>query len=580
MSLSKDQRRALSILNQGKNVLLTGGAGTGKTFLLDEYLKGKNAIRVAPTGKAAIKLGGVTIHRFFKAPIGIIEPNKVGKIPSKPDAAEGKLTRTIGEDNTKILKNAKIIAIDEISMCRSDLFEYVYSLVKMAERAFDRKIQVVLCGDFFQLPPITPRPPRGNNGERVRQEWEVWQTVSGDNLEGWPFLSKSWQDANIQVVELHEIIRQKEPEFATALNQIRMGNDEGLEWIKAHCAQGRPSGDFLSIVGKNDKAAAENLVKLSAIASREQVYEVDCPYMLQNGKINEATAKDYKTVCEERLVLRVGARVIALINDTTDNQYVNGSTGTVKELRPDSVVVQFDNGNLVDVGLHKWTLTGYEIQKRGKETIIKPKTLGEFSQIPLRLAWASTVHKSQGETIDGKIEVICTPQFFAAGMAYVALSRATSIKNLYITGKPKVIVSEAVKRFFQTINQKEEMVPEYTLLAEPDPENLDEGSEFIFAKVEPETEALTQKEEEIPELAPVEEIISQSKLPEKKKVDEIKPKPKEEERRRGKGRPGAFKEVQLLSLKLPPEFVYELKTRAALANMTVAQFIYKKMTEK
>ncbi len=548
--LSTDQQNALSILRQGRNILLTGGAGTGKTYLLDKYLRESKAIRVAPTGKAAIKVGGVTIHRFFRAPIGIIEPKKIEAIPANPDSAASKLQRIIGEDNAKIIKSAEVVAIDEISMCRSDLFTYVFNLIKMAERAFDKQIQLVLCGDFYQLPPITPHPPHGNAGAKTIQEWEAWKLFNADNLEGWPFLSQAWQEADIKVVELKTIIRQKEPAFAEALNKIRIGDESGLEWIKENCAKGTPDKDFLSIVARNDKAASENLYRLSQIPEKEAVYPIDFPVLLQNGRMNEATQKDYMSVCEEKLVLRVGARVIVLINDTKEGNYVNGSIGTVIKTNPASVKVKFDNGFICDIEPHKWVLNGYEIKKKGKETIIEQREIGEFSQIPLRLAWASTVHKSQGETIDGCIQVVCTPQFFAPGMAYVALSRATTINNLYITGKPKLMVAEAVKQFFETIQKGK-------------PSGVETFKEDLAGN-----EPIQVKKEKFSQTELTKEVNTEQ-------PKEEKPREKKVQQKRGRGRPGAFKgEIVPITIKLPQKDIKRLKMAAIEHGMTVAQLIH------
>lgn len=461
--LSADQKAALSVMNSGENVFLTGGAGTGKTFLLDRFLSSKkNAVRVAPTGKAAIKCGGMTIHKFFRVPIGILRPSELPEIGDDRKEAEARLFSLMKKRGGNILKNVSVIAIDEVSMCRCDLFEYVMRIIRLAEFAFKKHIQVILCGDFYQLPPIVPENKK-NNTEKGKQEWEVWKQDFADNLGGWAFLSPSWKDANIQRVELHEVIRQRDAAFAEALNKIRVGDKSGLNWILSHSPKQITSAEYISIVSTNKAAATRNKEKLDAIRGKAKKYKIDVPQALNNGHENKAERKDWESTCEAELELKKGARVVALVNDTaTDKEtgaprgsFVNGSVGTVTELKEDTVCVLFDGDDEpIQISAHKWILNGYEIGTKTDEDgntydEIKQIEIGEFSQIPLRLAWATTVHKSQGETYESAVNVICAPRFFAPGQAYVALSRATSIEQMHLTGYPYLLVSDAVKEYYK-----------------------------------------------------------------------------------------------------------------------------------
>ncbi len=473
-SLSADQEAALEVMESGENVFLTGGAGTGKTFLLDRFLSNKRqAVRVAPTGKAAIKVGGMTLHRFFHAPIGIIQPSSLPEIGTDRKDAETALTKILRKRGAKLMKTVEIIAIDEISMCRADLFDYVMRVIQLAEFAFSKKIQLILSGDFYQLPPVVPsKPSRFNQTERVKQEWDVWSRSFPENLGGWAFLSSSWKEASIRRVELHEVIRQQDEDFAKALNEVRVGNRVGLDWIMNRIPKNLPSGDFISIVSTNKAAQTKNKEKLDAIKGKTQTYKIDVPNMV-NGRQNQAEKKDWTSTCEDVLELKIGARVVALVNDNSfvkDEKkeakspraaYMNGSAGTVVALNENSVSVLFDGRETpVDIAPYTWTIYGYEIGKETRSGVtyetINQIEIGEFSQIPLRLAWATTVHKSQGETYESTVNVICAPQFFAPGQAYVALSRATSIDFMHVTGFPRLLVANEVKRYYEGMPESEE----------------------------------------------------------------------------------------------------------------------------
>ena len=194
-------------------MFLTGGAGTGKTFLIRRFVEGREGVLLfAPTGKAAVNLGGVTLHSFFKASIGNIGKSQYLKLRDDP-------ARKIGDANAKVLKAAKTIVIDEVSMCRSDLFEYVMSIIKAAEHNWNKSYQIILTGDFFQLPPIID----SRNGAP-----QAWIKTQPNNPNGWAFKSPDWK---FDLVSLSEVVRQTNKDFAEALNLIRIGDKSGLSWI-------------------------------------------------------------------------------------------------------------------------------------------------------------------------------------------------------------------------------------------------------------------------------------------------------------------------------------------------------------
>ncbi len=444
--LTLDQQRVLQRLWVGDSMFLTGGAGTGKTSLIRCFVQGRKGVLLfAPTGKAAVNLGGVTLHSFFKASIGIINKSQYLKLRDDP-------ARKIGDANAKVLKAAKTIVIDEVSMCRSDLFEYVMSIIKAAEHNWNKSYQIILTGDFFQLPPII---------DSRKGAPQAWIKTQPNNPNGWAFKSPDWK---FDLISLSEVVRQTNKDFAEALNLIRIGDKSGLSWIDKHCQHEKPIGNYITIASTNEIVNAANTQKLNALKKQgapSKKYKLHKPALTSNGVSNRAEKSDWKSVCEELLDVCIGARVMCLCNHIVRNNddgatikqeesYYNGETGTVIKLYANSVKVRLDRGDVVDIGRYKWCIYEYEIKNAQIEKI----TIGEFEQIPLRLAWASTVHKSQGMTYTTPVYIYIdkSSPFFAPGMTYVALSRATKIENLYLSDSLKsssLLTSSEVQDFYR-----------------------------------------------------------------------------------------------------------------------------------
>ncbi len=441
--LTTCQKNALKMMLDGESIFLTGGAGTGKTYIINRFLREKKngVLRFAPTGKAAINLDGVTLHSFFRAPIGIVDR---GMYLSERDDP----SQHIGDNNANVLKTAETIIIDEISMCRSDLFEYVMSVIHAAAAKRRRRYQIILVGDFYQLPPVVPNN-RSNTGER-----EAWVHCQPENLSGWAFKSPYW--VGFKMVVLDEVVRQKDKDFSTALNRVRVGDNSGLAWIISHCMKREPRGNYITIASTNAAVKKANDKKLRELKSKRKIYKMYLPPYTDEGRTNRVEKNDWMGVCEEILELCAGARVMCLCNNSIHEQedddkqkrlrgsFYNGETGTVKEVREDSVVVALDRGVEIEITSHKWFIYGYKI----KDNKIERITIGVFKQIPLRLAWASTVHKAQGMTYSIPVMIKSTPAFFAEGMTYVALSRATDVKNIYVEGNPQILTSQDVRNFY------------------------------------------------------------------------------------------------------------------------------------
>lgn len=423
ISLSKDQYKAYQQLLSGNNVFLTGGAGTGKSFVLQLFInemekQNKNVIVCAPTGIAAINIQGVTIHRCFQVSP---EPQVIKHIKRVP----------------QVVKESDIIVIDEISMCRIDLFDFVVrTIMKAEENSLSRK-QIVVVGDFFQLPPVT-----------TDNDLEVLKEIYENYHKGYAFESTNWQDLNFQTVELKQVIRQKNPEFIHELNKARIGDYSCVSYFNTHCQKTLFENGII-LTATNRKAEQINHDRLSKIPYKAKVYH--------SRIVGDVKNSDKPTLDE--LHLKIGARVMVLINDTEQNLYQNGSFGKVYKLEDESVTVILDtNKTLVTFSYHEWAIENYVLSKRKEGDIednhLSKEKVGAFYQIPLKLAYAITMHKSQGQTYD---QVNLIPYSFDNGQLYVALSRVKSIEGLCLINQLRqenLICSQEVKDFYHIDSSK------------------------------------------------------------------------------------------------------------------------------
>lgn len=453
--LTPSQSRALALMESGANVLLTGGAGVGKTFLLHKFITGrrKSTIVCAMSGIAAKRAGGATIHRTFKLPVKILEESKFKPDNFLLDDEERQELFNSNDKHTawlRALLTADTLVVDEISMCRSDVFAYMMRVVRVmaqGRKADDaagvtevrpHKIQVILCGDFFQLAPII-----GGT------EKDAWKAIYPHNAEGWAFKDPEWDKMNFHVAELTEVVRQENPEDAAALNAIRRGDAAGLEYINSHCASSEQDGPFLA--AKKTEAATANEKKYKSLRGKERIFD-----MIQSGEVNKGDI-----VCDETLRLKLHARVLFLTNDK-DGSYQNGSYGEVVgfgKLPDGSEVVKVEvGGTEVAVERYTWTIEKYDVEtetgKDGKtHKSLKLQKVGEYSQFPLRLGYSLTIHKAQGQDYE-RCNILRPSSIWASGQLYVALSRAEDISKLYLgeTLTAKMLhTSAAVKEFYSNL---------------------------------------------------------------------------------------------------------------------------------
>ena len=392
--LNEEQEKVFYSFKKGANIFLCGKGGSGKSFLtryIIDYCKrnNKSVLICAPTGIASLNIGGSTIHRVFKVPARILQKGE----------------RCYEKKKLETIAKADVIIIDEISMCRIDVFEYVAKTLLY----FKPKKQLLFVGDFYQLPPVLPS-----------QDSSAFSQIYGNKL--FAFESEMWTMLELHTMELQTSMRQKDKAFVSALDNIRAGHPDFSLFQTDKPAD--PTA--LTVCGTNREADDKNQAQMRNLVK-------------QGAKIYKFTATIGGTVepaefpTEREMALCIGARVVMLNNDP-DGRWVNGTFATVAD---------------VNNKPNKWTFLDYEIT-RTKDGGTKLGTVerGTFEQYPVRLAWAITIHKSQGQTYD-RVNVDIS-SIFAEGQLYVALSRCRTLAGMRIIGTlttEKVKTSDAVLRF-------------------------------------------------------------------------------------------------------------------------------------
>ena len=400
-----------------KLVYLTGKAGTGKTTFL-KYIKdttNKNTVVLAPTGVAAINAGGVTIHSFFQIPFGPFVPDD-SRLRTTATGTENRetiyTTFRYREDKREIVENLELLIIDEISMVRADMLDVIDRILKV----FRKKpylpfggVQVILIGDTFQLPPIADN--------------EQWSILSQFYKTPFFFSSKIIEQNTPLYIELKKIYRQNEQEFIDLLNRIRVSqvtaNDYSVLNAKYNPTFSGNGSDYIILATHNNIVNETNLTKLNQLTTELFTYDANVT----------GTFPDKHKPTDHFLKLKVGAQIMFIKNDTGKyKRYYNGKIGKIKELEEASISVVFDDGSEVEVERAVWNNIEYSYNREQKKIV--EEIVGTFEQFPIRLAWAITVHKSQGLTFEKVIADL--GRAFAPGQVYVALSRCTSFSGLML----------------------------------------------------------------------------------------------------------------------------------------------------
>jgi hypothetical protein len=416
IEISSQFEQVLNFINQTDQLIfLTGKAGTGKTTLL-KYIK-QNTFKqmsvIAPTGVAAINAGGSTIHSFFQFPFAPFLPSF--KETGEMDVSKNLAALKYNAQRLAIFRNLELLVIDEVSMVRADLLDQVDVTLRHTRKKWHLPfggVQVLLIGDMYQLPPV------------VQQE--EWKLLS--ELYQGPFFFESMVIRNHPPVyiELDKIYRQSEQTFIQLLNKVR-NNDldpESLDLLNAHYKPVISQQDYkdnITLTTHNRKADEINAKNLNALEGKEYKFK---------AKV-EGTFSDRNYPADEELVLKKGTRVMFLKNNPEKNYY-NGKIGIVSYMDEDKIKVKCEEDHYeIEVGKEIWTNVSYKVDKSTKH--IDEEILGTYSQYPLRLAWAITIHKSQGLTFDRLI--IDAAESFSAGQVYVALSRCRSLKGLTLSSR-------------------------------------------------------------------------------------------------------------------------------------------------
>ena len=419
-SLSAEANYVLQFINQtNRSIFLTGKAGTGKTTLLKEIIKSthKNCVVVAPTGIAALNAGGVTIHSMFQLPFGgFIPDNSTPKfLENSKFETKATLRRHFKMSGLKksVIQNMELLIIDEVSMLRSDLMDAIDFMLQSVRRKnlpFGG-VQVLFIGDLLQLPPI------------IREE--EWRTLRSYYKGKFFFHSHVIQQNPPLYIELSKIFRQTDEQFISVLNNLR-NNQITQSDIQILNQFIKPNFDlkvnkgYITLTTHNVKADAINSQSLLDLKENSKVYKALI--------VDDFPEKIYPL--EEKLELKVGAQVMFIKNDLSfEKNYFNGKMGVIKSLSDEEIMVHFpEEKKTIEVERYEWQNIRYYVDENTKE--IKEEVLGTFSHYPIKLAWAITVHKSQGLTFDKA--ALDVSQVFLPGQAYVALSRLRSLNGLVL----------------------------------------------------------------------------------------------------------------------------------------------------
>tara|TARA_R110002020_G_scaffold152794_9_gene331601 strand:- start:220463 stop:221761 length:1299 start_codon:yes stop_codon:yes gene_type:complete len=417
ITLSPEQAAVFAAIETTReNLFVTGRAGTGKSTLLNHlaHNTSKQIVICAPTGVAALNVGGQTIHSLFRLPIGVIADHELEQ----------------NDQLRKLLNTIETLVIDEVSMVNADLLDAIDRSLRQARQRKKEPfggVQVVLFGDPYQLAPVP-----GDPDERAYFE-DRYRSI-------WFFDALVWQETDLTIYELTSIHRQHEDEFKYMLNAVRHNGvtAEIAGRLNAVGARPAPNDGTITLATTNSTVTRINASALARLPGRVLTAKAEIS--------GEFGGRAYPA--DEALELKVGAQVMFLRNDTQEGgtqRWVNGSVGTVVKIA-DTVWVEVD-GRDYEVKPAVWEKFKYSYSARTKA--LRKDVVAEFTQFPLRLAWAVTIHKSQGKTYDSAI-VDLGPRSFAPGQTYVALSRISRLEGLYLTRplRPSdIIVDENVVRF-------------------------------------------------------------------------------------------------------------------------------------
>ena len=427
LHLNNDFRHALDVLEKtATHLFITGKAGTGKSTLLQLFrnTSHKKVAVLAPTGVAALNVQGQTIHSFFGFPPRIVTPGEAAR----------KVTR---KDLLRIYKNLEVLVIDEISMVRADLLDGMDKFLRVNRENYlpFGGVQVVFFGDLFQLPPVVTRDP-------------VEAAYFSEYYESPYFFSgKIFQDPDFQLetLELRKVYRQESRHFLRLLEAVRVNEvdyDDLEDLNERHSPDFSETDGYITLCARNATADKINQRELSLLEAPEYEFIADVKGQFDPGLYP----------ADFGLRLRKGAQVMFVRNDLEERQFVNGTIGKITQLTHDTIVVETeDQGGKkrrIEVAKIEWEIIRY---KGGQAGGLETEVVGSFNQYPLRLAWAITIHKSQGKTFD-RVLIDLGGGAFEHGQLYVALSRCRTLEGVVLRHRIRlqdVITDERVVDFYE-----------------------------------------------------------------------------------------------------------------------------------
>lgn len=424
-----------------RNIFLTGKAGTGKTTFLKSlrYKTQKRMAIVAPTGVAAINAGGVTIHSFFQLPFGPILTERVTGQKIESQAFKQKFNKT----KINILKTLDLLVIDEISMVRADILDAIDQILRKYKNHYlpFGGAQLLMIGDLQQLAPVIKQ-------DEVYLLKPYYQSM-------YFFNSHALKDANMITVELKHIYRQKDDTFVQILNEIRDDRLTENSYNLLHeryIPEFKPANKgYITLTTHNRIADEINFEKLNQIEKKSYFFKAHV----------DGIFPEHSYPTDFKIELKVGAQVMFIKNDSAlEKRYFNGKIGEIIDFEDNMIIVKCDDDEIIETGKETWENIRYNINPKTKE--IEEEYIGSFTQYPLRLAWAITIHKSQGLTFEKA--VIDAADAFAHGQTYVALSRCKTLEGLVLSSKisKSAIICDAEVR---TFNKKaEENQPDENVL--------------------------------------------------------------------------------------------------------------------
>lgn len=425
---NKEFVRALDIVQYTYDSLyLTGKAGTGKSTLLRYLMRNcrKKMVFLAPTGIAALNIRGMTIHSFFQLPFGPI-------LPDDPRLKELKYNRT----KKNLIKKLNTVVIDEVSMCRADIIDAIDFCLRHyggnINEPFGGK-QMLFVGDPFQLEPVMTPSDKMTMGKHYENAFF--------------FSASAYRDAYIQQIELKKVYRQHDTYFINLLDKIRVNRVSRTELSEIN-----HQFDDSDQLSKNS-ILLSSLRRIADETNKRELEKLEGEEVVFQAKLKGIfPAKNFPT--ELALRLRVGAQVMFVRNDV-EKKWVNGSIGQVVSITKSEVTVELDTGKQVIAEVETWDNVKYHLSDEGD---IKEDIVGSFTQVPLQLAWAITIHKSQGLTFEN-VTIDLGTGAFSAGQTYVALSRCTSLEGIKLKTKisPRdIIVRKEVLDFIGDLRYLEE----------------------------------------------------------------------------------------------------------------------------